>query len=388
MLSLIQPDIEIKKTWSALDNLDNLMDAFKQTSTQFFDTYRSKVSKLEQQRISPSSMYGELAIKSLTGYSGFSVEGAIDYINNNREYDVHKNAGIYQSVRAGMQYITKVSGLPRNDLDEFVYRNNKESSQFIKNWHGIVENGKFVLESDKIEFYNLALDTMMAIHNSWVEDPNNHRKFLGRNKKFQHMPSELIGFDELLKDFDYAKGIFSSIGVGSLDENILNEMYNERVKKFLLKAYDKNLGMEDGLVKQISSNPKEFYPSLDGYDDNSLHFMQDSENVKEIIASIKENGIGNPHDVLIELLAKEENPIKYAKALSKLSKADKELVKSRKKELFEEHKVQFENNGETSSDSTVKEGLIARIRHKFNERRILKGPKQEKPVNRHQGDSR
>ena len=65
---------------------------------------------------------------------------------------------------------------------------------------------------------NLIMDTLFHVHDGWVKD--NVKKFNAREKKHQHMPSELIGWNEAKADLLFVRPIFEAAGIEVNEEEL------------------------------------------------------------------------------------------------------------------------------------------------------------------------
>lgn len=129
----------------------------------------------------------------------------------------------------------------------------------------------------------LAIAALSAIHDNWVE--KNGKKFFARDSKFQHMPLELIGWEEAKKDLLFITPVLDYLGV-SMDDQQLQQAYNDRVAKFL---EEKNIRSDEDLQQAISTGA-EFYPALRWQRDITGALSQ-PEISSKILAQIKERGI-------------------------------------------------------------------------------------------------
>lgn len=137
---------------------------------------------------------------------------------------------------------------------------------------------------------NVIMDTLFHVHDGWVQD--NVKKFNAREKKHQHMPSELIGWKEVKADLLFVKPIFETAGLKVNDEE-LEKIYNDRVKEIFLS---RGIKTARNLSNSITQG-EEFYPALKGYGD-ILVTINDPDYVDEkIIPAIEQQGIGNIEEV-------------------------------------------------------------------------------------------
>ncbi len=107
------------------------------------------------------------------------------------------------------------------------------------------------------------IDILANVHDGWVKD--NAKKFNreGReNKKYQHLPIEMIGWKEAKADLLFVEPILDAMGI-KVDEQKLEQEYNKRVTKFF---NEKNLvnenGIDKGAVARLIAKGHEFYSPL------------------------------------------------------------------------------------------------------------------------------
>lgn len=161
------------------------------------------------------------------------------------------------------------------------------------------------------------ISILSHIHDGWVKD--NQKKFMARDKKYQHMPIELIGWKEAKADLLFLRPILSAMHVG-FSEEVLEEFYNERVQEFL-----KEKGITDvsKLTEQISKGA-EFYPVLEGQEDIT-QALQDTKFVEQqVVSGIKDKGIGTNEQISQQLF--DEKVIEGADELETLRNKKEQLV--------------------------------------------------------------
>lgn len=184
---------------------------------------------------------------------------------------------------------------------------------------------------------DMTLTILSHIHDGWVRD--NQKKFMARDKKYQHMPIELIGWKEAKADLLFLQPILSAMNVGYM-ESSLESAYDERVKEFF-----KTRGIKDisQLQEQISKGAS-FYPALKGQED-ILQALQDPQFVAEsVIPSIQEKGVGADENAMkrVEQWKTRSSKLATARARKKeLQKEEKTIGEAEK--LIEEK----ENNGQS-----------------------------------------
>ncbi len=79
---------------------------------------------------------------------------------------------------------------------------------------------------------NMIITVLTSIHDRWVID--NHEKFFQRNKKYQHMPIELIGWEEAELDYIFLKPLLEEMNLlDSVKDQDIIDAYNKQVEKFI-----------------------------------------------------------------------------------------------------------------------------------------------------------
>ena len=150
-------------------------------------------------------------------------------------------------------------------------------AEIRKKWNEkVAENPKAVVE------------VLEAIHDNWVKD--NVKKFnyvLRDGTKYQHLPIELIGFEEAELDLLFLNPILDAIGV-KVSRVELFEAYLSKTAKYLAKH---NINSEEDLAKLIAKGA-EFYDKLKDknsakdtfvFDDKTMAFLKAHKKDKRII---------------------------------------------------------------------------------------------------------
>lgn len=137
-----------------------------------------------------------------------------------------------------------------NKMHDDVYNSNEKSKTLE-----II--GNIIKTESNNNTADFTIDALEAIHNTWVSD--NENKFFkeGRNAEFQHMPIELIGWDEAKKDLLFLNPILQKMGISNSEQE-LEESYEEKQKRFN-QIHD--ITNKETLLEEISKG-KEFYNVL------------------------------------------------------------------------------------------------------------------------------
>lgn len=169
------------------------------------------------------------------------------------------------SLVAAVKGIAKEAGLTAEEaalLEEVVLGKGKVhmTEQDEKFMAVIGEKVKAVPDQGK-----MVVNILGAIHDGWVVD--NAAKFNkeGReNKKYQHLPLEMIGLPEAEFDHLFLNSVFESMGV-EVPMPVVEKAYEEAVTEFYTKDengfYNEEGFDKEAMVKRVMEGSK-FYPAL------------------------------------------------------------------------------------------------------------------------------
>lgn len=182
------------------------------------------------------------------------------------------------------------------ELDKVVYTDSsiKTAKQ------GIEDNKKQLATKEK---YKVVIKILDTIHTKWVEQ--NAKKYdRGNSEKskcqlFQHLPTALIGLNELSRDLLFLAPYLKQLGIDAGE--MQNDAYGSFVpSKEIEDAYydfvekykdDNNIKSEEDLIKHIEKMIDSYKP-LQGKEElqtKRREYMQ--QNVEDLVASVKaENG--------------------------------------------------------------------------------------------------
>ncbi len=245
----------------------------------------NKQREAEEKSLSP---YKRVAKRSLASWGGMTEEEAATAVETLSNDELEGKVYATGSMNAAINQISISCNLTQSEkeqLSDLVYNGLNEGNK------GIVE----LLKQRITSVPKAIMDTLFAVHNSWVE--SNGKKFLAREKKYQHMPSEFIGWDELKLDLIFVKPIYDALGI-TVNEDELKKEYIKRIKEYFLSK--RLITMSDTV--RLITKADEFYPALKGQQAN-IEFLRDEDNVLDsVIPSIKENGIGDTEVVRYNIL--------------------------------------------------------------------------------------
>ena len=271
--------------------------------------------------------YYQVAKQALMNWNGLSEEEAKKIVSTQTfdeiESQVYAKGSMDYAVE-GIKASLELSDKDADELSVFIYEGGQ--SKVIDNWKKMIElqdsslgmEDAYNAKHNKEMFNNLIMDTLFYVHDGWVQD--NVNKFYGREKKHQHMPSELIGWKEAKADLLFVRPIFEAAGI-EVNEEELEQVYNGRVKEFFL---DHGIQTARNLSDLITQG-EEFYPALKGYGD-ILVTINDPEYVDErIIPTIERQGIGNIEGIRRNIVSQIiSNPV--PEDVARLSDEEKALV--------------------------------------------------------------
>lgn len=328
--------------------------------------------------------YYQVAKQALMNWNGLSEEQAQKIILEQSFEEIDSQVYARGSMDYAIEGIKSSLGLSDKDVSElstFVYNGGQSK---IIDWlrennemaHRLEQktNGQSII-TNKTLVNNLIMDTLFHVHDGWVQD--NVKKFNAREKKHQHMPSELIGWKEAKADLLFVRPIFEAAGI-EVNEEELEQVYNGRVKEFFL---DRGIQTARNLSDSITQG-EEFYPALKGYGD-ILGIINDPEYVNErIIPAIEQQGVGNIEEIRRNIVLQiVSNPV--PEDVARLSDEEKALVEQ---SLGQEVSTLTAQRDELHQ----KNSIVQRIMALAKRRRIIKEEismeEQRKSENLHEFD--
>lgn len=268
------------------------------------------------------TVYKQIAKDALMSWNGLSEEEATKVVqessNEELESQVYAQGSIDAAIKGfqkySQEYLKNKNGyeqpISEQDMETFKeiimtgdYRNGSTNDFFetVKKQMGLGRENtdeKQIAEDTR----DMVISVLSTIHDGWVHD--NQKKFFARDKKYQHMPIELIGWKEVKSDLLFLKPILEAMDLSAyISEEDLEKAYNQRVQAFL---EEKGITDIDKLSEQISRGA-EFYPALEGQDDIT-QALQDTEFVKQqVVSGIKDKGIGTNERFAQQLFSEKAN---------------------------------------------------------------------------------
>ena len=329
--------------------------------------------------------YYQVAKQALMNWNGLSEEEAKKVIFSQSFDEIESQVYAKGSMDYAVEGIKSSLGLSDRDVDElstFIYEGGQ--SKVIDNWKKMIElqdsslgmEGAYNAKHNKEMFNNLIMDTLFHVHDGWVQD--NVKKFNAREKKHQHMPSELIGWKEAKADLLFVRPIFEAAGI-EVNEEELEQVYNGRVKDFFL---NRGIKTARNLSDSITQG-EEFYPALEGYGE-ILTTINDPEYVDEkIIPAIEQQGIGNIEEVRRNIVSQIiSNPV--PEDVERLSDEEKSIVEQA---LGQELSTLTAQRDELQQKNSIVQRIMALTNRRRDIKKEISIEEQRKSENLHEFDN-
>ena len=329
--------------------------------------------------------YYQVAKQALMNWNGLSEEEAKKVIFSQSFDEIESQLYAKGSMDYAVEGIKSSLGLSDRDVDElstFIYEGGQ--SKVIDNWKKMIElqdsslgmEGAYNAKHNKEMFNNLIMDTLFHVHDGWVQD--NVKKFNAREKKHQHMPSELIGWKEAKADLLFVRPIFEAAGI-EVNEEELEQVYNGRVKDFFL---NRGIKTARNLSDSITQG-EEFYPALEGYGE-ILTTINDPEYVDEkIIPAIEQQGIGNIEEVRRNIVSQIiSNPV--PEDVERLSDEEKSIVEQA---LGQELSTLTAQRDELQQKNSIVQRIMALTNRRRDIKKEISIEEQRKSENLHEFDN-
>lgn len=306
------------------------------------------------------TVYKQIARDALMSWNGLSEEEATKKVeessNEELEQQVYAEGSIDYAIKGfqkySQEYLKNKHGygepITEHDVELFkeVVMTGKYRYGDTKDFYEIMRT-KMGLNLDRADAEKMVLSVLSTIHDGWVKD--NQKKFFARDKKYQHLPIELIGWKEAKSDLLFLKPMLEEMHIMefypylSTEEN-LESAYNERVQAFL---EEKGITDVSELSEQISKGA-EFYPALEGQEDIT-QALQDTKFVKEqVVSGIRDKGIGTNEKFSQQLFT--EKVIEGADELEALRAQKQKLVEQEKTISEAEKLIEAKENQEPNLD--------------------------------------
>lgn len=273
--------------------------------------------------------YYQVAKQALMNWNGLSDEEADKIITEQTFPQLEDQVHAKYSIRSATEAIMAggFDGIEEEEyiddqLFDLIYYGERSSAliDYIK------KDAEFMNDEDidqdvrsnmRKRYNDMIMDSLFDVHDDWVA--KNEKKFYERDKKHQHMPSELIGWKEVKKDLLFVRPIYEALGI-KVNEEELEQVYNGRVKEFFLSRGIKNTrDLSDAITQGLGYEPLSYCEEI-------LTTIDDPNYVDEhIIPAIEQQGIGNIEEVRRNIVSQIiSNPV--PEDVERLSDEEKALV--------------------------------------------------------------
>lgn len=254
------------------------------------ESFTPSMEQEKQSEISISEVpYRKVAKEAIMSWNGASEEEATAAIESQSYDELENQCWATGSMESGLKGILKslqeqgidVSDINPDDLHTDVF-GPAEATETATQTGALAALGEKIKQTESPEA--LVVDTLSTIHDDWSR--GNAKKFFQREKKYQHMPIELIGWKEAKADLLFLKPILEGAGVEVSDDE-LQLSYYDRASAF---QQEHGTSTTEGLVAAIQQG-ESFYPALEGQTEIT-DFMATPEGAATVAAQINEKGIG------------------------------------------------------------------------------------------------
>ena len=298
--------------------------------------------------------YYMVAKKALIKWNGLSEEEAEKTILESSFDEIESQVYAKQSMDSAIAKISEISHVNASAISKMVFQGHRDLKPASPYHTNAQISNQSITTDIKRSFDNSPnkqiLDILSEVHNNWVR--GNSKKFFSREEKHQHMPIELIGWNEARADLLFVQPILESMGI-KVNEEELKKAYDTRVKEFFL---DNDIKTKDDLANKISTGTQ-FYNALEGQEDILTSLSDVSFVTENILPQIEEKGIGSVESIRKDIVS---DVLEYPYST--------DMDKLREEEVLEiESKIDKENNGleEEYRVLTEKERAIQRIKEKM-----------------------
>lgn len=203
-------------------------------------------------------VYAQIAKRSLMKWNGLNEQEAQKMIEQMSFEELEKQVGAKTSVNAAVFHSARFLRLTQEEQDFFhatVFGEETKQNVSLKHLQYI---------ASRWEATELALYALAGIHNVWVI--GNKHKFADENrqhKKYQHLPLEMIGWQETTLDLAFLQPVLELLKV-EVNEQKLERAYTKQVQKFFRqnRFLDENKKIMPVKVAYAINRGQSFYPSL------------------------------------------------------------------------------------------------------------------------------
>ena len=182
-----------------------------------------------------NSAYAKAAIEALVNWNGKSFEEAQEIVATHTREEIEGMCWAEGSVKSGFDAIMKslrARGIEISDeKKEELYRailDGPENSSLLSEMEELTR---------KIDRNEVALEALTQIHDNWVANPKSFAKIHrvdkdGNPTSYMHTPLEMIGWDEVNKDYIFLKPVMESLRIPIENKQELVSQYEEMQVQF------------------------------------------------------------------------------------------------------------------------------------------------------------
>lgn len=279
--------------------------------------------------------YYQIAKEALMNWNGLSEAEAVKMIESSTFEEIEGQVWAKSSINYAIEGITKSLSLTDFDVEQLTKAIYGEGANYDSD---IFKELKPEMDRIGKNPNDIIMDTLFTVHDGWVKD--NQKKFMAREKKHQHMPSELIGWNEVKADLLFVKPIFAAAGI-EISEEALKAQYDSRVKNFL---QSRDIKTTSDLSREISKGA-EFYPALEGQEE-VLSVLGDREKVDSmVIPQIESKGIGKVEDIIEPEMEQSNSKEDVTQSEAKKETTEDKIpvwIQKGKKFIYQEREAEWE----------------------------------------------
>lgn len=225
----------------------------------------NKIKFVEVYNMIKLTPYREVAKRALINWNGLTEEEAEKLVSAQTFQELENKVWAKNSITYAVQSIGKTLNYTEEETNNFLIavlsENNVSPSKIDDEIYKKVKSALMLKVKDVDEFI---IGVLSDIHDGWVKD--NVKKFnqAGReNKRYQHLPIEMIGWQEAKADLLFLDPILSALKI-KYDEQELKKAYEYISSNFFEKhnLIDQNNEIDFKELKELIKKGNEFYPAF------------------------------------------------------------------------------------------------------------------------------
>lgn len=209
------------------------------------------------------SPYRVIAKNALKSWNGLSDEEAKKVVLKSSFEELENQVWATSSIKSAVSAISNYFGFDQEKSDQFLKAVlGQNDAEMTEKQEKVLNEISEEIKTCKVN--DLALYSLNCIHDGWVVE--NAKKFSkeGReNKKYQHLPLEMIGWDEAKADLLFLEPILNSVGLEIEIEKLRSDYFKSVSTFFKENGFvdEKNFIQGDKITEAIIKG-KDFYPAL------------------------------------------------------------------------------------------------------------------------------